>query len=257
MKNISKFFALALITLAGIQTAFAQTTEPSTSNTPTEAVSNVRQLRERTQAEIKTIKNKVQETTSATRGELKTKIEGIREAASSTKGEIKQQMQTARQEIQSKRDELRNTIENRKVELAKQWGAKTIKRFEEAITRLEKITARIEARIAKMKANKIDTTTADTSLVTAKQKITEAKTSLEAAKMAIAEIGTQAAAATDANAAKNIVGQTLPKIKEQVRVVNDSLKEAHQALIQTITDLKGKEGVKKTPEAPISATPSN
>ncbi|MCX6735740.1 MAG: hypothetical protein NTZ13_01525 [Candidatus Parcubacteria bacterium] len=257
MKNISKLAALALVAVIGTQMTFAQTTvtEPAAPNTVTTA--KPKQIREAAQSEIKTIRNKVQESTSVAKGELKAKIESIRETASSTKGEIKQQMQTARQEIQNKRDELRNTVENRKIVLMKQWGEKTIKRLEEAVTRLEKLAERINARIVKMKANKIDTATADASLITAKQKIAEAKTSLETAKTAIADIGTQAAAATDANEAKNIVSQTLPKIKEQVRVVNDSLKAAHQALVQTITDLKGKEGVKKTEKTPTSATSTN
>jgi uncharacterized protein with GYD domain len=219
MKNISKLAAIALVVLVGTPIAFAQTSAV----TP---AAGLRQNKDTVREEIKTIKTRAQEAASSTRNDLKTKME------------------TAREQIQNKKQEFQNNIENRKIALLTNWGTKTIKRLEEATARLDKLTVRIESRIAKMKANKIDTTQADASLVIAKQKVADAKTALAAAKLAITEIGNQASGTITASTTKTILGQNLQKIKEQVRIVTEALKAAHKALVETVSELKGKEGTK-------------
>ncbi|MFA5831548.1 MAG: hypothetical protein WC878_07010 [Candidatus Paceibacterota bacterium] len=232
MKKTLTFATIAFVVLTGAPLVFAQTTDD---NIPTENAAGIKR--------------------GAVRQEVKDMKDRAREAASTTRNELKQKAEKTREQIQNKRQELQNDLEKRKIELLKKWGEKTIKRLEAAVVRLEKLTMRIESRIAKMKANKIDTTAADASLVIAKEKVAEAKSTLDAAKLAIADIANQADESAVASTTKNILAQNLPKIKEQVRKVTEALKEAHKALVKTITELKGKEGVKKnnaTSTAPVN-----
>lgn len=255
MKKISSIAVIALVVSLGTSIAFAQeatlTAEPTT--VPAPATGAVRPAVP-PKGQINAIKERVKENVTANQNALKEKLQAVKQNASSTRGEVKEKAESVRAEVQNKKEEVRNNIEVKRVEMAKQWGEKTMKRLDETVLRLEKVASRIESRIAKMKAENKDTSKADTSLSAAKQKIAQAKEQIVNVKLFITNFTGQTTPTVAEGAYKPILGENIQKIKDQVRTVTESLKSAHQSLVQTITELKGKEGLKKNTASSTEAT---
>lgn len=175
--------------------------------------------------------------------ELREKASTTRERLKEERGEMKQKIEDRRGEIKDKRDELRGEMKEKRAEIIKKHGERIIHRLEAALERLNKIAARIDSRIVKLGEKGIDIAKAKADLALARTKIDTAKAKLDAAKIAIAGIladtGT-AATSTPDGMKGNIVSDKIHLIKEQVRIVETALKEAHKALVLAITDLKGK-----------------
>jgi hypothetical protein len=187
---------------------------------------------------------------STTKVEMRDKMMENREKASTTRGEMKQKAEDRRGEIEQKKKEFQSDMQNRMKEIMKKQGERVIKRLEAALERLGNIAGRIDSRITKQNEQGADTAKAKADLVIAQAKIDAAKAKLDAAKIAIAGILAETGTVATTTPGTIMSGKIL-LIKEQVRIVETALKEAHKALVLTITDLKGKKGGAATTTATV------
>ena len=176
---------------------------------------------------------------STTIEKLREQENALRAKASTTRVEL----QDMRAQVQVKRAEVKNNFDTKKIAILKITAENTMRVLDAAMVRLEKIATRIDLRIAKMEANKIDVTQAKADMIIARQKIADAKTSLASAKTIIAEMETQISA-TSTDASLGIMGAGRQKIKYQAKAVKDSLQSAKELLTKVIKELIGKEGTK-------------
>lgn len=170
-------------------------------------------------------------------------------ASSSTKP-MGQKMEDRRGEIEQKRAEMKNDMQGRMANIMQKQGERVIKRLEAALERLNNIAGRIDSRIDKLGEKGVNTTKAKADLVIAKTKIDAAKVKLGAAKTAIIGIMSDTGTAATSTPGAMMSGK-ITLIKEQVRGVEEALKDAHKALVLVITDLKGK-SVTATTTASVS-----
>jgi hypothetical protein len=120
---------------------------------------------------------------------------------------------------------------------------KMLERFNAAVERLEKLTLRIESRIAKMKAEGKITTNAETHIAVAKEEIAKAK--VEIAKIpAVLETAFES----------EVKGRIFAELRVSTNAVQTALKNAHAALARAIASLKpGSPEVRINAEASSSA----
>jgi len=231
MKQI-KIIAITIAVLMTAPFVFAETNTATTGINP-----------EKTRMELLRQKaDEIRAKASTTKEKLLEQVKALREKASTTRANLQKEAQTMREKVQDKKVEMKNNFDAKKIAILKRTAENTVRILQEAINRLEKIAVRIDSRITKMEANTIDVTQAKANMVIARQKIADAKTALATAKNVIATIETDA---KNASTTPNIMGDSTKKIKEQARLVKDALQSAHSALVQSIKELKGKEGMRK------------
>lgn len=244
-------FALAFVLLASAPMAFAETATGVTTDTgattgtvvsPRDSASGMPTGKRQYQPVI--MRKELRASTTKEMGEMRDKMMEARTAASTTRGEMKQKMEDRRGEIEQKRGEMKNNMQNRMASMIKKQGERVIKRLEAALDRLTNVAGRIDSRITKLGEKGINTTKAKADLAIAKTKIDAAKVKLDAAKTAIAAIisgsGTVASSTPSGDMLGSMMSGKIMLIKEQVQGVETALKDAHQALVVAITDLKGK-----------------
>lgn len=119
-------------------------------------------------------------------------------------------------------------LTEKRKEMIRKFAHRLFERIAAGIERIEKLSTRIESRIAKFKARGVVTAEAEASLSIAKEKTISARAHLELAK----------------TAAENAIASASPKeafasVRAEVSAARDELKSAHRALILAITKLKG------------------
>lgn len=166
-----------------------------------------------------------------------------------TQQEAKKKREEVQQEMQKKQEEFRAEAEKRKQELQKKLGeergknidmffSRMMEKFENTVGRLNDLANRIESRLNDAEANGRDVSSARTALVSARGKITSIQTNLDAAR---ANYKT-AVGASDFKASFANVKSVIEGVKEQT-------KQAHAALVDVVTMLKGMSSSTTTPEA--------
>lgn len=172
-------------------------------------------------------------------GSCPTKTEGV-----GTKVDLeKKKRETIKDEIEAKRESIKNSVEERRQnatnkikERIDQFVQNIVDRYEAAVNRLEKLAERIDSRISKMEADKIDVKKAKELMVTAKSKIATAKTSIASITTTIGTNATTTA----------LMKEEFKAIKIQVEKAKEDIKAAHQALIKVVENLKpGKNKIEK------------
>lgn len=103
-----------------------------------------------------------------------------------------------------------------------------VKRFNAMIERLEKLTTRIESRIAKIKAEGTATAEAEAYVATAKLEIKSAKDGVAKIPQAL----------TLALEKERLLG-SFDEVRVLTAGIKEDLKSAHQALVKSITNIKG------------------
>ena len=143
--------------------------------------------------------------------------------------------ETIKDEIEAKRESIKNSVEERRQnavdkikERVDQFVQNVVNRYEAAISRLEKLADRIDSRIAKMEADKIDVTKAKELMVKAKAKIEIAKTSI---------IGITTTISTNATTTA-LMKEEFKIIKTQVEKAKEDIKTAHAVLVDVVKNLK-------------------
>ncbi len=174
--------------------------------------------------------------------------------------EVKNKMEENREEMKDLREKMASsTKENRenRVEQAKtrfkNLFSKMIERFGATISRQESITVKIEARIAKIKANGGNTTEAEVLVTEAKHHTETAKTALEALKLSVNTAIDQAANSSSTAITK----EGTASMKKASNEVAKHLREAHQALMKTVGKLRGLSQLRPTATTTASTTITN
>ncbi len=163
---------------------------------------------------------------------------------------------------------LKNKLMNLKDEHG-QWKMKVVERLNAAITRMTTLITRLDSRIAKLKADGINTTVAEGHVAKAKANIELAKTKITAIK-AIMDADTQAAAEIAANAAASIdddeiglelnakndarKGEIVKKIMPLAKEVNKLIIDAHKQLNLAVKALREVTPKKEKSENPTTTT---
>lgn len=146
--------------------------------------------------------------------------------ASSTMGQKMEERRTAR---------IAKLTEARQ-EIIKRFAQRMFERIAAAIERHKKLADRIQERIGILKGKGVDISKSETALALARTEIANAEQALNSAK-------------TDA---QNAVGSDDPKaafetVRTDVKNAIESVKKAHQALVNAIVALKGKSGAGTAP----------
>lgn len=168
---------------------------------------------------------------------------GLKERFYQKKDEVKGRVKEAREKfgetVEKKRAQFEKLAPERQEQLKKKLGEKraaaierffqnTVRKFVNAITRLETLADRIGTRLDQAEANGKDVSALRDSLAKARMKIDEAERALEDAKAKYAE------------AVKNPdFKASFQKVKEVVGGVAQRVKDAHRALVEVVRSSKG------------------
>lgn len=154
------------------------------------------------------------------RAEMKTKREDFVNKLKTERDAFKTELKTKREEFKKSTEEMKRNF----CEKAKEMVAK---RFEVAITMLEKIQTRVGEVLAKLKADGKDTTSAEEALELSKSKLASAKIKLQEVKALVPEGG-----------CANMTPEVFEKIKLGAREAKDLLKESRESLREAIKEIK-------------------
>ena len=153
---------------------------------------------------------------------------------SSTEARLK-----AKADLETRKDAIKDSVQElRDNAVAKMNSAmskllmKIGERFQAAVARLQKLSDRIDSRIAKMEAENIDVTKAKSLLVTAKAKIEIAKISSSKIASSTPLLASTTATTTDA------LKTEYAKFRAIISAAKNDLKTAHSALIDVVKNLK-------------------
>lgn len=174
------------------------------------------------------------ELASTTRGERKELQADRRLLASSTR--------EARKEI---RDDRREMIKNEVAQRAQMLFDLIVRRLGIAIDRLDNISGRIDSRIAKLKADGVDTASMEALQVTAKAKV-------DAADVAVKAIVAPTLPSDTASTTAQMMNELLAGTRVQVKSAEEAIKEAGRALTAVVSEIKGKGGEKAEKETPAT-----
>lgn len=153
--------------------------------------------------------------------------------------EAKQKRESLMQEAKTKREAFKEEAKQRVEAMKKKLGEERAKRieqffnnmvrkFENAIDRLNNLAERIESRLTKTEDAGNDVAKQRDLLKVARDKITAVETALSDAKAKFAEM-----------AKSENPKEAFKKVKELAHSVAEKVKEAHKALVDVVTSLKG------------------
>src|SRR3989338_8890856 len=136
------------------------------------------------------------------------------------------------EEKQERMEARMQKLEERRKQMIKKFFEKMVRRFDAAINRLKKLADRIDSRLTKFATERgKDVTLLRTRLVEAKAKITEAEAAINAAK-----------AGLDGALNSETPREAFEAVKKLISDARDKIKEAHQALVKVVTEIKGASG---------------
>ncbi len=158
---------------------------------------------------------------------------------------IKDEINARKETVKNSVDTIRQNAIDKIKEQIDQFVQNIVERFDAATGRLEKLADRIDSRIAKIEANKIDVTQAKELLVTARAKIEIAKTSTLYIDTNIAS-----STATSTAALKEEYGV----VKIQIEKAKEDIKTAQTALLDVVNSLKSGDNKLKNSTASTATT---
>ncbi len=161
-------------------------------------------------------------TGTMTPAEQKAQMETRRAELEAKRTELKAEMEAKKKEMAENRAEKKDEMKDRREEMKKNTRARIAAGFMKRVENLSQIAVRLKARIEKMKAMGIDTTSSTELVVKAEASIMAAETS-----------GAKAKAIAEADG-------SLDEIKANLASAKDSLKQAHTYLSEAVKDLKAK-----------------
>ena len=157
-------------------------------------------------------------------------------------GMMQNRMDQRRENMEQRMDERKEAVqkrmtrllENRKNNIRNYFG-RMIKRFEEAVKRLKNLADRIESRLNKFTELGKDVSASRISLGEAKRKIADAETAIAEAKSKLDDV-------LNSDSPK----EAFKEVRVLVVKARDAIKDAHQALVKVIKEIKGASGRIKT-----------
>lgn len=230
--------AITLVALSASPVAFAEDTgeavqTTSAVNTPETKPRPVKALVE----ERKDIRQNMASTTKAIRTEAKDRIQDVKERIASTSEARKEKVEDMKNRIASSTQARKENAQERfariKEQLAKNFR-NMVERIQATIERQEKIIAKINTRIEKIKSGGGNTSEAEGYIAEAKTNIDKAKVALETLRTKSLEASNNLSSTTVA-----VKKETMDKMREENKKITDGLKEAHRSLEKAIASLKG------------------
>ena len=146
--------------------------------------------------------------------------------------QLLQRRQETREKIATKTAEIRKRVVSR----IKTVFSNILRRYEAALTRLDKIAQRIASRIDKLKERGVDTTEAEAALVAAESLGANAAQAIEDAKLKVDSIDPESTTVKDA----------VMTAKDAVKSAKQALKDYHQGLVGAIRLLKASSDLRST-----------
>jgi hypothetical protein len=154
-------------------------------------------------------------------------VKDLRTRAIEKGQDVREKVGDVRRQIREKRQEIRQRLAERKKIRIKAFFNRMAKRMDFAVIRLNKLADRIESRLNKFEQMGKDIGDSRVLLEEARTAILSAKTAIEEAKSKIDEV-------LESDEPRTAFGQ----IRSLVHEVRDSIKAAHQALVNVIRNLK-------------------
>ena len=146
--------------------------------------------------------------------------------------------ETIKQNIEAKKESIKNSIEERRENALSKIEERVNKflqhineRFDTAIERLENLARRIDSRIAKLEAEKIDVSKSKEMMLAAKAKIEVAKISVS--NLPLTLVGSTTSSTTTAS-----IKADFKSIRTKIEKAKNDIKAAHAALIDVVKNLK-------------------
>lgn len=180
----------------------------------------------------KVLNQDIRQKQEALRQEAKEKRDALMQEAKQKRDAV---MKAAKTKREAFKDEAKQRVETMKKKLGEerakrieQFFNQMVKKFENAIDRLNNLADRIESRLKKTEDAGNDVSKPRDLLKVARDKITAVETALSDAKAKFADM----AKSENPKAA-------FEKVKELVKGVAQKVKEAHKALVDVITSIKG------------------
>lgn len=215
--------------------------EETTETAPTTGTVNTQQVKPKPikalVEERKEVRQNLASTTKAIRTEAKEKVQDIKEKIASTTQARKDRIEDIKDKRASSTEARKENAQERfariKEQLAKNFG-NMVERIQATIERQEKIMAKINTRIEKIKSEGGSTTEAESHVANAKTNIDKSKVALEALKTSSSNAANNLSSTTVA-----VKKETMDKMREENKKITDGLKEAHRSLEKAVTSLKG------------------
>lgn len=152
----------------------------------------------------------------------------LKERQAALKKEFEQKKEEFRVKAKERTEALKKKLGEQRASKIEQFFSRMVRKFEDAVTRLDGFADRIEERVNKAAEAGKDVTTARDKLSLARQKIEEAQTSLHNARAKYEE-------ATQGKDFK----VAFQNVRSMVAELKNKVKAAHAALTDAITTLKG------------------
>ena|SRR3989344_8657134 len=214
-KYLSLFVVVALALVVGVSVAGA---EDAAKELPKKPATTVRESPSRPSlGALREMKDK----RTAFREEMKTKRENF-------VNKLKTERDAFKTEVKTRKEEFKKLNAERKRDFCGKAKEMVSRKFEIAITELEKFQSRVGEVIAKLKTDGKDTTLAQEALDLSKSKLVDAKAKLAEVKTLVPEGGCE-----------NMTPEIFEKIKLGAREAKDLLKESRESLRQAIKEIKG------------------
>lgn len=221
--------AFVLSTIVGVQAANAQTVSSSSRESKLQ-----KQLDER-KAKLASSTTKIQEQLKEREAKLASTTEKLNAKFAEREAKIASST-IARQEKLA--DRFKTGVSNQ--------IAKVIDNLTEVLNNLKSIDARIVSRIAKLKAENIDTTKAESLLPDAQTKMTTAIDKINSLQTSVSSV-----------LAGGVSTTTKATIKAKITDVRNSVKAAHEAYVQVIKNLKSDKAAPENSTSTVSTSTSS
>lgn len=202
--------------------------------------------------ERKELRQNTASTTKAIRTEAKDKIQEVKSRIASTTEARKDKMEDVKNRMASSTQARKENAQERftriKEQLAKNFR-NMLERIQATIERQEKIMAKINTRIEKIKSEGGSTGEAEGHVANAKVNIDKAKVALEALKTSSTNAANNLSSTTVA-----VKKETMDKMRDENKKITEGLKEAHKSLEKAIGSLKGLSRIKNPNATTTGAT---
>ncbi len=202
--------------------------------------------------ERKEIRQNVASTTKAIRTEAKDRIQDVKERMASTTEARKDRAEDMKNRIasstQARKENAQERFSRIKEQLSKNFR-NMLERIQATIERQERIMAKINTRIEKIKSEGGNTADAEKYVAEAKVNIDKSKVALETLKTSSTNAANNLSSTTVA-----VKKETMDKMREENKKITDGLKEAHRSLERAIASLKGLSRIKNPNATTTGAT---
>lgn len=162
--------------------------------------------------------------------------ENLMASTTQKREEAKERAEEKRKNMQERREEAKKKIIEKRSEILKRLALKIIGRMNAAIERIEKLSDRLESRVAKFKEKGVDTSNTEALLVIAETKLAEARALVALGEGSLGEA--VVVADLDADGDLDAKVDHGKPVREALAAAKDAVHAAHKAVVEAIASLK-------------------